>query len=651
MFNFSAKIQTGPRDNHHILIKQKRPQLHLRYNPACPLCTKVYVFFHETHKQDVTVEQVEECDLQLHLLNGPNVTLPKIHSRDTTPLAVQRRLQQAFCSKEPLPLRQHQVDLVHHFESVDFTQRTELGFLVYWAMGSGKSRGVLEVLMRRRARRVVIVAYNTLLKYWADTADALLLRGEDNTQMLIEVVGFTEFRTFELADLATVDCIVVDECQHFKNQTPSMEYDMVLLQAARNVILLSGTPLTNDEDDWYGLAALMRVPRSSSNTLPTPKALQKLLHHRVSYFDPRIHRPQMFAAHFPTATEVTVRVPMTGAQTVEYLTARSSAIRVGRLTVQTPNRNTYNCRTRAVCNASTFDPTVHPKLDQVVALVNAPETVWPQTVHCPHIESGVELLLEALQRTLPAHRTVGVITGKTPTAEREGMRLKYNTGKLDLLIITRASSSGLDLLKTGTMHLVEVHDNLQEENQTKNRVARLRSHEACAVRNVHYIKYLSVFPPLAEAQAAAVAVLRRWLPEVTVAEAHEYVKRGYNDENGCTIEEQMEARNITKHAALLPFLTALQKASIPMTVQTDLVTLDEDDTAAGRVLDGVEQKKRPSKRKLTSGDTTSVEPWVNLAQFRARSLLPPPKRVRLDVQKKSITLDPQVVQRIAKMLS
>ena len=191
-------------------------------------------------------------------------------------------------------------------------------------MGSGKTLGATSLMVNHRSTYNLIVSVNTNIQYWVEqvrmtpfiTREAVTEGGEAETMvsrfgsserdivLWFEVVGYTAFRSDldNARALEMYNVVCLDEAHYFRNNTQGMKFAIDAIHSAKNVILLTGTPLVNDQEDIVGTLKLADCDGvrdwegeyAATGILPTPEQVTAFMKNSVSYFDPKIHRPNMF---------------------------------------------------------------------------------------------------------------------------------------------------------------------------------------------------------------------------------------------------------------------------------------------------------------------------------------------------------------------
>jgi superfamily II DNA/RNA helicase len=264
-------------------------------------------------------------------------------------------------------------------------------------------------------------------------------------------------------------------------------------------------------------------------------------------------------------------------QCLEFLLATAKTVRLSSMSITQGTANRYECMTRTISNTGTWQQQANsPKLDRLVQMVQA--TPFPQVIYSHFLEKGIH----AVSALLPQSLRIQVITGATPAPARTRAISDYNQGKVDVLLISDASNTGIDLHNTVAIHLLEPHLNFNSEQQTIHRVARLNSHACGSAANVHVFKYISTFPPapslkrVSKAQRALLtsAFAKHVFPtQDTTAAATRLSDEGFDvikemtrlvaAQDQATIDEKLERTNLSKHELLQPYIAAMRDSTSP----------------------------------------------------------------------------------------
>jgi len=517
----------------------------------------------------------------------------------TKPDQAKKRLYAQLAQVPVQPLPQQQV-LANEFRDYDFNSQKRRAYMLYWVMGSGKTRGVLEALAAAKhtsasgnSSKVLIVCSNTLIGNWIDTIKSTpQTHGYTN----FTIMGYNEFRNVfsqpphenEMGSIKNY-VVIVDEAHYFRNLTPRMREDVSLLRQSKFLFLLTGTPMQNEPSEICAMLALLQTCESMAKqsalrsqtvaddfdcepeTLDRQRAsIEKYLstHKSVFFYDPAIYDAERFKSNYPATEERIERVPMTATQALDYMLSLRASTKLGPYTIQTARRNSYDSLTRAIANVSDPEkPEESPKVRQVGRNVLGSKYPGPHVVFSHYRDRGVHAVDKYLAKTAPKLRRK-TISGSTDGRLRDTIVNEYNSGKkIDVLSITDAAREGVDLHGTGTMHVLESAQNLHNEGQTMSRVARFGSHASLPAdkQRVVFIKYRSVFPN-AEGLEKQRAELEKYFEDT-----YKLPARGKFDivkqllslfkqmENGDTVDERYARTNQEKAKLLVPWLNMFKR--------------------------------------------------------------------------------------------
>jgi superfamily II DNA or RNA helicase len=442
----------------------------------------------------------------------------------------------------------HQEDCARWYHESGYKEKA---LLLHWGLGSGKSTGVLHMIESSRYRfpshitKIYIVCPNTIIEYWhetVNTAACFISHNEIQKPLQYIIVGYTQFEKlcknemFEtrkyiynmkknksLNKVFLNDSIViVDECQHYRNVSNAMIHVLYALQFSYQTIGLTGTLFINDVEDVLGGIALMKGPITNDNKQEiiwkTVEDLQydlgiwkksleekdttlieKTFKNRAYFFDPQLHDTTNLERAYPYLQKYTHFVNMSLVQMYEYLRNQKKSIDIGPVTITSSVRNAYNTLLKSLSNTCEADGIYAPKFQALKKKIHEIGK-FPQVIFSRFLEKGVKSLYNHLGESFPGKK-IALVTGETPTSQRNKIVIEYNSGKIDILLLSNVGGVGLDLHNTVAMHLLESFENLQSELQASHRVARYNSHIRALIESktrpiVEIHKYISVFPNL-----------------------------------------------------------------------------------------------------------------------------------------------------------
>lgn len=582
---FDFVVNLGGKPNFRHVVRDSHPELRVQVDTACVTCDQVVSFLRQ-HEEAGRLDMVIVDSLSgatdrpehHHHIQYDDVFLPDVvHSITSvdnlgmdlgedaeehdgeTQMAVSTLLTEQFYG-ESTTLLHHQQHLVDYYAHDNWSVRRP-PVLLYWSMGSGKTLGILNALSNSAMSppRVTVVCPNSIIDYWVEN----ILRTPSTSpgRTHYRVLGYAEFhrQCDENEDfLGPEDVVILDEAHHYKNLTPNMRIDLEVIAKAAATFLLTGTPVLNSTKDLRGLCLMLRVPER------TPiDELTALLQGRVFYYDPVVHNPLQLQNHFPHVRRGITNVPMTWKQTVEYVMCAAQTVTIGNVTVQSSKSNSYDALTRVVSNAPKIggkSPKFRAVVKNIVGL-----NKYPQVVYSHYRQHGVDGIRQLLSKRQPQLR-IQTVTGSTGVRTRKCVVDAYNSGQVDVLMITDAAKEGIDLHGTAVLHMLESHVNTQSEFQTMTRVVRYDSHQAHD-RSVLVIKYISTFPTQAPTQEELVDLqeffcteyLRRGDLEFPLLENLLAVIRDEHENH--TVDQRYELNNVSKQTTVDPCLKAIQAAS------------------------------------------------------------------------------------------
>lgn len=596
---YQVTIKTLEAENCYHLVRVSEPEVELVFKSQCPVCALLRGSLESLSKESkgkftyttTTYSPAKHDDADSeepghHALycEGYRIDSDKLlrncETLDKQQQLLRTRLKKLFnvkIWKEPLP---HQKHLAENCKKI-----LEGGsFLLYWSMGSGKTRGALQFLYECPEDEVFIVCSNTMIHQWKKQIQQGLQR--PGTATVFYILGYQEFsaRVYDDPNLVRDKFVVVDEAHRYRNYSKPMQEDMSGLFTAKFLLLLTGTPVVNDAQELIGMTALMnkqlyntdkikdkKNQRNPEDFKITPEQVRQAFKGKVSYYDAAKDPVDKRRLEFPKVIEHKIEVPLSWAQTFEHLTEVRDLSFAG-YDLYNGKKNRYDSMTRSVCNGvkSADGKFISTKLDQIAKDVPKHIAEGKQVIYTHLIDLGVKPIKDAILKNAPSIK-MAEITGKVSGAAREAAQDKFNSGRIELLILTDAGHEGLDLKGGHGITLTEPHQNLQSENQTINRVARYKSHSHLKPeeRVVHVYKYISTFPspsvPITKQDREHVRfyfegkITDEEIDEI-FRDVKDYLKKHPAYE---TIEQRLSKRNEYKHKhEVLPNLKLIQEQTI-----------------------------------------------------------------------------------------
>jgi len=413
-----------------------------------------------------------------------------------------------FVHPTPLP---HQTRFKHRYSPRDWDLKHPAVQMV-WSLGSGKTRGVLDMLFTNSGpppRSVFIVCPKSLLGMWTK-AVSQYTSFPHHTKCRVVVCGFSYFNMLVSSSETpyTVSevqrsCVIVDENQAYRNLTERQQKDLEVLQQVNNLFMLSGTPITKVEDvPALSMCLSVATPEDQS-----PAELSKWVatlreNNQIDYYNPEIMQPSFHKDHFPHVVRATVTVPMSWSQTWATLMCQRKLLHSPSGTViGNAKTDSYAVLSRGFANSvSLRDGTViSPKNEVLVNTVLEGTESGKEARHAvtsEYLENGIFPVSAALRRH-KAVKGVEQIDGNATAQARTKAVDNYNSEKSAVLCFSTCGRDGLDLRATDVFHAYDVHRNEILEGQAFGRVIRFGSHpRGGKVRVVRYVSSLPQDMPL-----------------------------------------------------------------------------------------------------------------------------------------------------------
>ena len=330
------------------------------------------------------------------------------------------------------------------------------------------------------------------------------------------------------------DTLVVDEIHTARNKaTDSYKALMAARGAVKNCIGMTGTPINNKA---YDIVPMLDIISGGNHRLAggeqafNQRYIQEstIKGQKITQLNP-IHRGEFghearkmvhtpvessAGANKPAVSRTTVEVPMSSEQMkhvdfalqkvplyVRFMIKhnlpidRKEATSVFPMLLQARNvmnSTAYLDKRKTLEEAAETTPKMRAVLDDIQDhLKGVPDA---QVLAHSHFKTGgVHVLSAGLAGRGIEH---GVITGDTPRAEREETINKYNAGKLKVVLLSSAGTTGLDFPNTTLHCAVDGHFNPAVNDQIEARGVRAfgQSHRNPKERKVEIRRYLSTYP-------------------------------------------------------------------------------------------------------------------------------------------------------------
>lgn len=476
-----------------------------------------------------------------------------------------RKLRDCF-----IPRRPNRVFLPHQKVLIEkFRKELPKSYLLYWEMGSGKTLGILSALfsLDKIPPKITIVCSISMIDYWLNN---ILDFDTKQNQFQVEIMGYSYFENkfldkFEEEDIKAKMAervFIIDEAHHYRNMTVNMERAILKLSFAKNLFLLTGTPLVNSTDEmevWAKLFHIDSIPPKNNNRALIDW-INKNLNTKVMYFHPNMNK-NMKDNVYPDVEYETVRIPMTWKQTMVYFLSQGMTDFADVCIISAKKNNGLSLH-KQVANGfkdETTNTFISPKNDYIISSNDSDKYPLPHVIFSSNLETGVEDIYSKLQKKKVP---VKIITGNTQAEERQEIVDEYNQGKIDNLLLSKVGNEGINLLGTGTLFITTRHENEESANQTKARVVRYESHINSENKKVKIVDLISVFPikdPTFQEKEEMSKHMSKCIDssisgDKVVSELKDKIKKV----NNITVEEHLNNLNKQKEAELKPIIETMR---------------------------------------------------------------------------------------------
>lgn len=308
--------------------------------------------------------------------------------------------------------------------------------------------------------------------------------------------------------------LIIDESQNLKDPEGAM-FKAVLecSKRARKVLLLSATPMVNSPADIIAQMALVNGDDPISSTMfdaivRRPKLTKAYFGCQLSFYDAD---PVASAKFFPKVKERYVFFPMDDRTHSTYLSLErdKSTVRIANLFEiddpnDSPDLQSFFNGLRRVSSSSA------QKIDFMMEFIGSVHRGRPNTrlgltkqildshtdkfiIFTHFKDHGSSRIVARLRKDrIP----FGVVDGSVPKHIRAKIVDSYVAGQIKVILISQAGATGLNLLETGYMFLVDPSWNQSEVTQVVARARRYLSHDKLprSKRNVYVMKLMLIKP-------------------------------------------------------------------------------------------------------------------------------------------------------------
>ncbi len=599
---FYLALITFESENHITVIRDSYPSIDVflpikDYQWMEPIVDEFFknrakITIHKPVKEDPELKYENSVEIPFNFEfknNSKNTSITKI--QENKQKLFLRRLEVLF-EHDEIVLQQHQQNALNKLwlskgEKVFQNESDkEIHESFCWAhsTGSGKSYGSLSLYSKIHIDKLYILCSNAALLQWADYVKKMFQPKKSKTT--IEIIGLTEFANI-LAnedggdmELLTNQHVIFDEAHVFRNLTSIMQLQIEAIRKSRFLQTLTATLTVNHISDIIGLCEIHNGNLTQEeidaltdlDTSPPVELVETILRRvftgRIDYYDAKLDLKN--AKNYAPLTFVIKEIPMQWEQTVDYMVKKRNNFIIGptkdtSLCITTSARNSYRKNEKQISNSSK-DQTISPKFDLCCDTITQ-FNCFPQIIYSNYVINGIKGVHARLKRKRPDLK-IDIATGTTSTPDREAKRQAINSKELDLLFLSKIGNASLDFLGVKALHLVDGFDNKAGEDQATGRVRRYGGHKVekdGTITPVVIFKYISIFPNLHSVSLEQKKVITNYFyntycnPNVGTIEelipfdfTEELIKKIKMEENGKTVDQQLEISNMYKSNNLDP---------------------------------------------------------------------------------------------------
>lgn len=420
-----------------------------------------------------------------------------------------------------LPLREHQMNVVRHM-------MTHRGLLAIHQTGSGKTAtavAAMECILKNYPDvDAIFIAPVSLIenfkkeivKFGLDPKDPIYGLGKNANSKKARVKYFSKDKFYndynedQKMNICKRNFLIIDEAHNFKarykpnNKKPGGLMANTVIRCASKafkVLLLSATPVTNRPSDIINLISM--IDGTPAKNASYEKYFDEVIMEDDNlfnkYFGGKISVNMVPKDHcYPTVREHIKMFTMSPDYYKDYYdiqVANEENFPVDRFGDPKSASMFYNAIRRASLSLyNEKSPKVQWTFEK---LVEQYELGKKSIAFSAWLEAGIKQLARLLAR---AKIPYGIISGQITAEERERFKKEFNSGKLKILLLTKAGGEGLDLVECSNVIIMESNWNAAADEQIIGRAVRYKSHERCSPksRKVDVYKLMLMKPPKEE---------------------------------------------------------------------------------------------------------------------------------------------------------
>ncbi len=345
--------------------------------------------------------------------------------------------------------------------------------LLYHGVGTGKTITsiMIALCVRTDNQKIIVMTSKSLVESYKN--DIIKTSPESLKYFIIDTYGIV-LRNIRKGNISCGNNIVIiDEVHNFRNSVGE-KYKTVLncIKEASRVILLTATPIYNSTEDFLTLLSLLtgQTRRTLHETI-SKEGYGGLLKCNVSYIS-KIKRDE----YYPDVSFNTVELPMSREYYRKYLDIQNARRKTDIEKLPDMYKNVkdlatfYNGIRRAVNVIENESGKIKYLVNKVEYFNRKKEKIL---VYSNWRKGGIEIIKKLLDERNVKNT---LITGDMSSKARANSVRDYNTGNINVMLITSAGSEGISLINTRHIFLLEPHWNHERLLQVIGRGIRYMSH-------------------------------------------------------------------------------------------------------------------------------------------------------------------------------
>ncbi|HEY9702809.1 MAG TPA: helicase-related protein [Allocoleopsis sp.] len=379
----------------------------------------------------------------------------------------------SVCSYDRLSCVDGEIKPLEHQRLVTkfLLQKNTKGVLVFHSLGSGKTLtsliSIKALLSKFPNKKVIVITPASLVSNYSQEMKKVKIDESESVKIQSYMTFINSFKP----EFCKNTIFVVDEAHHFGRSGVTTNIIKRCAKNAFKVILLSATPIQNSIEEIVPLLYMITPKEVTEKQIKSSVReaiisgrfdLVKELKCKVSFYNKQDFQ------NFPTSSEHRVYLDMSSDYYSEYYK------------IQENYRDDLPEIFQNTKNLLVFFNGIRRSVNKLK--VNSPKIEWVMKkilegkktlVYTNWKSAGIDILVEELKKNNIKH---GVISGSINRKTKDYYVESYNSGKINVILITASGAEGLNLKNTRNIIILDSHWNKSRINQVIGRGIRYKSH-------------------------------------------------------------------------------------------------------------------------------------------------------------------------------